>query len=210
MPVSSLWCGLPSDLRQTDEPDIIVFPEWTSLEDIEKTSSMRPGALVAGAYPVLFEGEEKPRMRGAIFQEGENRIDYWKAGNDTHSLPSPPPRAAQTYRFGEIVVCMAICMDIDRGDVMFPAIEKLREEPEPIKVLLVPAAMNTGAGWLFQEGIALLSHSEIYVALSNRQPKGPGGRVKSFIAYDRQIILPQKGDEAICQALDRRPHPPKA
>src|SRR5262245_3917553 len=92
-------------------PDLIVLPEGTSWDEIHRVIALYTKAAVVAAVP------EDGYMRGVLYRDGRNQVDYLKIGADRRlstrcgTVTQPPP----LYECGDMCIGMVVCMDVEGG-----------------------------------------------------------------------------------------------
>ncbi|PYS05673.1 MAG: hypothetical protein DMG17_33775 [Acidobacteria bacterium] len=140
---------LRADEIPADSPDLIVFPEGISWDQIHFAAARHPHAAIVGGV------DEGGRIRAALWHAGANRIDYRKIGTDGRTKGSGLlPQAWPVYEFDDRCVGVLLCMDIDFAVFSRAVVERIQSSQHPWKFLCVPA--NMGSYWF--EGSNIGAH----------------------------------------------------
>src|SRR5947208_12169942 len=93
---------LRADEIPADSPDLIVFPEGISWDQIHFAAARHPHAAIVGGV------DEGGRIRAALWHAGANRIDYRKIGTDGRTKGSGLlPQAWPVYEVDDL--CASVC-----------------------------------------------------------------------------------------------------
>src|SRR5437773_9758578 len=133
MKIVAISLVLRDDEIPADSPNLIVFPEGISWNQIHLAVARHPNAAIVGGV------NEGGRIRAALWHAGANRIDYWKIEDDgrTDGFGKSPP-ALPVYEFDDICVGVVICMDINAafGSFCRAVVERIGSSKCPWKFLL--------------------------------------------------------------------------
>jgi hypothetical protein len=174
----------------TPPPDLIVFPEYSELAEIEMARSRYPHSLIVAAT------ESAGRSHGALWYSGQNRIEkYVKVGTDGRTTGSDDVlQQCPVYESGRMCVGVVICMDVQNATFLQAVVDTVKSSRCEFKFLCIPADM--GSEWFSSEPLAN-QFSGVYVALCNNT-KHPQPRCKSFMTNMNGIkIAPQNDVEPI-------------
>ncbi len=129
---------LSADEIPSDSPDLIVFPEGISSNEIYTAAAHHHRAVIVGAV------EEDGYMHSVLLHGGLNRIDYRKIGYDgrtkrlgDESQPTP------VYEFGELCIGVLICMDVDLGAFRQNTVDRIKSSACPWKLAFIPLESHT-------------------------------------------------------------------
>jgi hypothetical protein len=123
-----------------DSPDLIVFPEGITWDQIDHAAASHPKAVITGGV------DEGGRIRAALWHAGANRIGYRKIGTDGRTKGTGLlPQAWPVYEFHDVCVGVLLCMDIDFAVFSRALVDRVRSSEQPWKFLCVPA--NMGSYW---------------------------------------------------------------
>lgn len=190
-----VWCGQFAGQLSDATPDVVVFPECVSLNDIQAAAALLPRAIVVGA--VL----EANRVRSFVWHQGRNQIDYVKVGSDGHTDGGPPPERLPTYAFDNMCVGTLVCMDVQPPELRNAVVDVLRASTARFKIVCVPAEMQRGL-WFVDDCVGPMWRGAV-LALSNGVSRYPDSRLPSFITDTggRKAVV-QKRTEPIQLRLD--------
>src|SRR5881296_985889 len=112
---------LRADEIPADSPDLIVFPEGISWDQIHFAAARHPHAAIVGGV------DEGGRIRAGLWHAGANRIDYRKIGTDGRTKGSGLlPQAWPVYEFDDLCVGVLLCMDIDFAVFSRAVVERIQ------------------------------------------------------------------------------------
>jgi predicted amidohydrolase len=172
----------------SDEPDILVLPERTSLAELNAASACWPQAIVVGAVA------EDCRIRAYLFHSGRNQIEYLKYATDGSSIGTQEIPVSQTFETKELAVGVLVCKDFQEVELRRTVLAKLLASKARHKIVCIPADM--GSEWFPSEQVTEFIGA--YVAMSNNLRPG-GTRRASFILNPRgEFIESQVNQMAIC------------
>jgi hypothetical protein len=134
----AIWVVSRVDEIPVDSPDLIVFPEGISWDQIHLAAARHLHAAIVGGV------DEGGRIRAVLWHAGANRIDYRKIGTDGSTKGSGNlPQAWPVYEFDDMCVGVVICMDIDFAVFSRAVVERIRSSKRRWKFLSVPADMHS-------------------------------------------------------------------
>ncbi len=194
-----VMCVLTASEVETDNPDIIVFPEGVDVQEIDQAQLFNPNAIIIGAIAEHGCDPECPQMRGMLrHEDSKNKVEYLKVETDGRTKGSSDTKQSPIYEFDDVCIGLLICMDIENIAFSKMVIDKIISSPAKLKLLCVPADM--GSEWLGGDNLPG-KFKGVYVILCNHS-RTHESRYKSFIAdiHGRKIRV-QNDEESICEVL---------
>jgi len=197
MKIVAISLVLRADEIPADSPNLILFPEGISWNQIHLAVARHPNAAIVGG---ALEGRP---IHAVLWHAGANRIDYWKIEDDgrTDGFGKSPP-ALPVYEFDDICVGVVICMDINAvfGSFCRAVVERIGSSQHPWKFLCVPA--NMGSYWF--EGSNIGVHLAGMHVIACNHTNFHQVRCASFVTNTAgNKIHIQQGDEPINVKLPR-------
>lgn len=184
-------CSVGVEEVKTGFPDVLVLPERTTRQEIGDAMARWPKAIIVGAT------EEGRHVRGHLFKDGIDRIDYLKFSHDGVSCGTDSFPASLTFEDSAIAIGVLICRDFQQAELRSFVMNQLAAAQAPLRLVCIPADM--GSEWFPGDSVNLFLGA--YLAVSNNRRKPNQTRRGNFVVGPSGAYLKQQSNyEAI--ALD--------
>lgn len=177
-------CSVGIEEVKTGAPDVLVLPERTTRQEIGDAMARWPKAIIVGAT------EEGRHVRGHLFKDGIDRIDYLKFSYDGVSRGTNSVPASLTFEDSAIAIGVLICRDFQQAELRDAVMNQLALAKAPLRLVCIPADM--GSEWFPGGSVNLFTGA--YLAVSNNRRTPNQTRRRSFIASQDGVCLAQQYD----------------
>ena len=184
----NLVCSASVDEVDAASPDVLVLPERTTKAEIYAATARWPNAIIIGAT------EEGKYVRGHLFKDGKDRINYLKFSHDGTSDGIDSASESLTFEDDDIAIGVLICKDFQQVDLRRSVMDRLAVARAPLRLVCIPADM--GSEWFPGDSVNLFLGA--YLAVSNNRRTPNHTRRCSFVAGpDGAYLRQQSNYEAI-------------